>query len=122
MRGNRYHGVKRGYEFPSLSVVDLWNLWLHGNIAQEIAPFRHLTPCNDLQSKYLVRYSRGKSVMEAIIKTLGHSAKQIAEMAKVESDVIFQEAFVRTFPSVVDSGRRYDLLYSTMYKKLNSQE
>lgn len=103
--GGRFHCVPEGFRFPNTNIKTLWDLWLFGNRALGIAPYRYIIPKFDLMTKgEVVNYSRVKYVITVILKKceeLGFgSVTRIAALSPGACD----EAFDSAFKSVVDVG------------------
>ena len=117
--GGGFHYLPENYTFPSMTVKNIWDRWLHGVPCQGIPPYRHIV--KDFKgistSKEKVKFSKIRYVVEALLKHVNLSMSDILELGEAETNRLFLDAFQ---PYMVDNDKhRYsELSYITMYNRM----
>jgi len=103
--------VPDDFEFPSVDVHKLWNLWYFGNLEKKIYPYykfdKYRDDFNEIQSSQI---SRAKRVMELMVKYLIQNEKitttmEITKKTQTESDELFNFAFQALLAKCYPDGK-----------------
>ena len=138
-----FHMVPEGWSLPVCNTSTLWNLWLMGNAAEQLQPYRQLrgsdlqspVPCGRRQCKKLHEnetnkwhsyLTKAKFVMARVLDKCGTSAKALSEANAQDREGAFrnayQELMVDLYPQESnerrDARRLGDLTYLRLYDKL----
>jgi hypothetical protein len=101
--GGGFHYLPENYTFPSMTVKNIWDRWLHGVPCQGIPPYRHIV--KDFKgistSKEKVKFSKIRYVVEALLKHVNLSMSDILELGEAETNRLFLDAFQ---PYMVDNN------------------
>lgn len=117
----KWSRVPPDFIFPKLlTVKPCWDLYLHGNRAASIRPFRSLE-CDDLPNRSdRCRLSAMRAVCRFIIEHVDEN-QNVLDMAEGVADQAFANAWPRAEDKLGDTPARRaklrgDLMYMTLYK------
>jgi hypothetical protein len=117
--------LPKDYVFPSMSVNELWDAWIHGNKADKIAPYWFLMPKNErdcLNRTESAKLSKMKYVMGKLLEEAGRLGfGTLLELgSKSESNTVFQHCYCSLMKVNPNSKKRYsELRYKTVYNHMS---
>lgn len=75
--GGKFHPVPEHWELKVGTVKAFWDLWFHGQEVDRIKWLRTVVPKDDLDVKYVSKFSKGKHVLMKVISSCEYSEREI---------------------------------------------
>ncbi len=119
--GNRLHPVPEGWEFPSLTTLNLWQYWFHGDPQAKIRPYKCLKKFDLLKNKSVLAKARG--VINAIVRCCSDN-RNPANLELVDSIRLYTKGYrmliekMIEFKPRIEYRRHSELSFATMYNTL----
>jgi hypothetical protein len=117
--------LPQGYKFTSMTVKNIWDSWIHGNIADKIPPLWYLMVGNErecLERSQSQNFSKIKYIMDVLLKEATRlKLPGLLELTErpAESNSVFQQCFCSVMKYEPTSKKRVgELSYKTVYNTM----
>lgn len=94
--GGQFHYVPENFVFPSCHTSNLWSLWLMGDPAAHIRPYRHIEPFDLTTKASRVQRSKAAHVMNFMLSCLSKDEKTLLlkrTATSADRNVLFTKAW-----------------------------
>lgn len=112
----RFHWLPQDYQFPAMTVRQLWDSYLFGNCANGIPPYSYVKSLDDVDPSQRSKFCKMRHVMTALVDECGGFAVVRAASLK-KSDELFGLACSK----LIRAKRANEVSYLTAYNKLKKQ-
>ncbi len=123
--GNRIHPVPEGWIFPSVSTLNLWQLWFHGDTTANIRPYKFIKKFDVTKNKGIIAKARG--VINAII-SCSNDTRNPTELSVADSLHIYTIGYRQLISRMVtinprlERRRHSELLFTSLYNTLKEMK